>query len=422
MIMVSKALPFTKEEMQKIIEKYPTPFHIYDEKAIRENARKMKEAFKDVPGFKEFFAVKALPNPYILKILKEEGFGADCSSLPELILAEKAGMTGNDIMFSSNDTPVEEFVKAKELGGYINLDDISHIPYLEKYAGLPEIVCFRYNPGPLKEGNAIIGKPEEAKYGFTREQLFEGYRTLRDKGVKRFGMHTMVASNELDPSYFVETARLLFELIVEISKELGIQFEFVNLGGGIGIPYRPDQEPVAFDVIAKGAKEAYDATITANGLAPLKVYLECGRVITGPYGYLISQVRHLKSTYKDYVGMDSCMANLMRPGIYGAYHHISVLGKENKPPAHKYDVTGSLCENNDKFAIDRMLPEIEIGDILAIHDSGAHGHAMGFNYNGKLRSAELLLREDGSVVQIRRAETIEDYFATLDFEGLKDFR
>ncbi|WP_440954488.1 diaminopimelate decarboxylase family protein [Methanosarcina sp. Mfa9] len=420
--MVSKALPFTKEEMQKIIEKYPTPFHIYDEKAIRENARKMKEAFRDVPGFKEFFAVKALPNPYILKILKEEGFGADCSSLPELILAEKAGMTGDDIMFSSNDTPVEEFVKAKELGGYINLDDISHIPYLEKYAGLPEIVCFRYNPGPLKEGNAIIGKPEEAKYGFTREQLFEGYRTLRDKGVKRFGMHTMVASNELDPKYFVETARILFELIVEISKELDITFEFVNLGGGIGIPYRPDQEPVPFDVIAKGAKEAYDATITANGLAPLKVYLECGRVITGPYGYLISKVRHLKSTYKDYVGMDSCMANLMRPGIYGAYHHISVLGKENGAPAHKYDVTGSLCENNDKFAIDRMLPEIEIGDILAIHDSGAHGHAMGFNYNGKLRSAELLLREDGSVVQIRRAETIEDYFATLDFEGLKDFR
>ncbi len=422
MIMVSKALPFTKEEMQKIIEKYPTPFHIYDEKAIRENARKMKEAFRDVPGFKEFFAVKALPNPYILKILKEEGFGADCSSLPELILAEKAGMIGDDIMFSSNDTPAEEFVKAKELGGYINLDDISHIPYLEEHAGLPEIVCFRYNPGSLKEGNAIIGKPEEAKYGFTREQLFEGYRILKEKGVKRFGMHTMVASNELDPKYFVETARILFELIVEISKELDITFEFVNLGGGIGIPYRPDQEPVPFDVIAKGAKEAYNATITANGLAPLKVYLECGRVITGPYGYLISKVRHLKSTYKDYVGMDSCMANLMRPGIYGAYHHITVLGKENELPAHKYDVTGSLCENNDKFAIDRMLPEIEIGDILAIHDAGAHGHAMGFNYNGKLRSAELLLREDGSVVQIRRAETIEDYFATLDFEGLKDFR
>ncbi len=420
--MVSKNLPFTREDILKIMEKYPTPFHIYDEKAIRENARRMKSAFKDVPGFKEFFAVKALPNPFILKILKEEGFGADCSSLPEMILAEKAGMTGDDIMFSSNDTPADEFVKAKELNGFINLDDITHIPYLEKYAGFPEIVCFRYNPGPLKEGNAIIGKPEEAKYGFTREQLFEGYRTLRDKGIKRFGLHTMVASNELDPSYFVETARILFELIVEISKELGIRFEFVNLGGGIGIPYRPDQEPVSLETIAKGVKEAYDATITANGLYPLKVYLECGRVITGPYGYLVSQVRHLKSTYRDYVGLDSCMANLMRPGMYGAYHHITVLGKEKAAPVHKYDVTGSLCENNDKFAIGRMLPEIEIGDILVIHDTGAHGHAMGFNYNGKLRSAELLLREDGSVVQIRRAETIEDYFATLDFEGLKSFR
>lgn len=419
--MVSKDLPFTRDDILKIMEKYPTPFHIYDEKAIRENARRMKSAFKSVPGFKEFFAVKALPNPFILKILKEEGFGADCSSLPELILAEKAGMTGDDIMFSSNDTPSEEFIKAKELGGFINLDDISHISYLEKYAGLPEIVCFRYNPGPLKEGNAIIGKPEEAKYGFKREQMFEGYRILRDKGVKRFGMHTMVASNELNPDYFVETARILFELIVEISKELGIRFEFVNLGGGIGIPYRPEQEPVSLEAVAKGVKEAYDATITANSLAPLKVYLECGRVITGPYGYLISQVRHLKSTYRDYVGLDSCMANLMRPGMYGAYHHITVLGKEKKAAAHKYDVTGSLCENNDKFAIDRMLPEIEVGDLLAIHDAGAHGHAMGFNYNGKLRSAELLLREDGSVVQIRRAETIEDYFATLDFEQLKSF-
>ena len=420
--MVSKELPFTKEEILKIMEKYPTPFHIYDEKAIRENARRLKKAFEDLPGFKEFFAVKALPNPYILKLLKEEGFGADCSSLPELILAEKAGITGEDIMFSSNDTPAEEFVKAKELGAYINLDDISHIEYLEKHAGLPEIVCFRYNPGPLKEGNAIIGTPEEAKYGFTREQLFEGYRILKEKGVKRFGMHTMVASNELDPKYFVETARLLFELIVEISKEVGIKFDFVNLGGGIGIPYRPEQEAVPYDVIVKGAKAAYDETIGASGLDRVSVFLECGRVITGPYGYLVSQVRHLKHTYKDYVGLDSCMANLMRPGLYGAYHHITVLGKEKEALDHTYDVTGSLCENNDKFAINRELPEIEVGDLLAIHDSGAHGHAMGFNYNGKLRSAELLLREDGSVVMIRRAETIEDYFATLDFEGLKNFK
>jgi diaminopimelate decarboxylase len=420
--MVSKDLPFTKEDIQEIMKKYPTPFHIYDEKAIIENTRRLKVAFREIPGFKEFFAVKALPNPFILKILKNEGFGADCSSLAELILAERAGIVGKDIMFSSNDTPSEEYIKANELGAYINLDDITHIDYLERHAGLPEIVCFRYNPGPLKEGNAIIGKPEEAKYGFTRDQLFEGYRILRDKGIKRFGMHTMVASNELCSDYFVETARILFELIVEISKELGITFEFVNLGGGIGIPYLPDQEPVSFEAVAKGVKEAYEATITTNGLYPLKIFLECGRVITGPYGYLVSQVRHLKHTYKEYVGLDSCMADLMRPGIYGAYHHITVLGKEKEIPAHQYDVTGSLCENNDKFAVDRLLPEVEIGDILVIHDTGAHGHAMGFNYNGKLRSAELLLRQDGSVVQIRRPETLEDYFATLDFEALKSFK
>ena len=419
--MVSKDLPFTKEKILEIIKKYPTPFHIYDEKAILENARKMKAAFGKVPGFKEFFAIKALPNPFILKILKKEGFGMDCSSLPELILAEKVGLIGEDIMFSSNDTPFEEFIKAREIGAYINLDDISHVDYLEKYAGLPEVICFRYNPGPLKGGNIIIGKPEEAKYGLTRDQLFEGYRILRDRGIMRFGMHTMVASNELDPDYFVETARILFELIVEISKELDITFEFVNLGGGIGIPYLPNQDPVSFETIAEGVNESYASIITAKGLPPLKVFLECGRVITGPYGYLISHVRHIKHTYKDYVGMDSCMANLMRPGIYGAYHHITVLGKEKEGAIHKYDVTGSLCENNDKFAVDRLLPEIKIGDILVIHDTGAHGHSMGFNYNGKLRSAELLLRGDGSVVQIRRPETIDDYFATLDFEALKDF-
>jgi diaminopimelate decarboxylase len=386
-----------------------------------ENARKMKAAFGKVPGFKEFFAIKALPNPFILKLLKKEGFGMDCSSLPELILAEKVGLIGEDIMFSSNDTPFEEFIRAREIGAYINLDDISHVDYLEKYAGLPKVICFRYNPGPLKGGNILIGKPEEAKYGLTRDQLFEGYRILRDRGIMRFGMHTMVASNELDSDYFIETARILFELIVEISKELDITFEFVNLGGGIGIPYLPNQDPVSFETIAGGVNESYASIITAKGLPPLKVFLECGRVITGPYGYLISQVRHIKHTYKDYVGMDSCMANLMRPGIYGAYHHITVLGKEKEDAIHKYDVTGSLCENNDKFAVDRLLPEIKIGDILVIHDTGAHGHSMGFNYNGKLRSAELLLRGDGSVVQIRRPEIIDDYFATLDFEALKDF-
>jgi len=419
--MVSKTLPFTKEQILEIKEQFPTPFHIYDEKAIIANARKLKDAFSIVEGFQEFFAVKALPNPYILKVLKKEGFGADCSSLPELLLAEKTGIVGEGIMFSSNDTPAEEFVKAKELGAIINLDDISHIEFLEKEAGLPELVCFRFNPGPLKGGNAFIGNPEEAKYGFTKEQLFEGYRILKEKGVKRFGLHTMVASNELEPSYFVETAKLLFEVIVEISKELDIRFDFVNLGGGIGIPYRPDQEAVPYDVIAEGVRDEYEKSIKTNGLDPLKIYLECGRTITGPYGYLVTEVRHLKHIYKDYVGTDACMANLMRPGLYGAYHHITVLGKENEPEDHLYDVTGSLCENNDKFAIDRMLPEIERGDLLVIHDSGAHGHAMGFNYNGKLRSAELLLREDNSVVLIRRAETIEDHFATLDLDGLEDF-
>ncbi len=419
--MVSKELPFTKEKITEIIADHPTPFHVYDEKNIIANARRMKEAFSIVNGFKEYFAVKALPNPYIMKILKKEGFGADCSSLPELVLAERTGIIGEDIMFSSNDTPAEEFVKAKELGAIINLDDISHIKFLEETAGLPEIVCCRYNPGPLKEGNTIIGNPEEAKYGFTREQLFEGYRLMKEKGVKRFGLHTMVASNELESSYFIETARILFDLVAELSDELDITFDFVNLGGGIGIPYRPEQEQVPYDVIAKGVKEAYDEHIVANDLHPLNIYLECGRVIAGPYGYLITTVRHLKHIYKDYVGTDACMANLMRPGLYGAYHHITVLGKENEKNTNLYDVTGSLCENNDKFAIDRMLPEVESGDILAIHDSGAHGHAMGFNYNGKLRSAEILLRNDGSFVQIRRAETIEDHFATLDLEGLDKF-
>lgn len=419
--MVSKELPFTVEKINEIIVHYPTPFHIYDEKAIINNTIKLKKAFNILEGFHEFFAVKALPNPYIMKILKNEGFGADCSSLPELLLAEKVGIDGKNIMFSSNDTPLEEFKKAKELGAIINLDDISHISYLEENVGFPDLICCRFNPGPLKKGNTIIGKPEEAKYGFTREQLFEGYKYLHTKGVKRFGLHTMVASNELDSAYFIETAKILFELICELHEKIGIRFEFVNLGGGIGIPYKPEQNPVSYDVIAKGIKEAYEKVIVTKGLSPIKIYLECGRIITGPYGYLVTTVRHLKHIYKNYVGTDACMANLMRPGIYGAYHHITVLGKEQKPFDSKYDVTGSLCENNDKFAIDRILPEIEIGDILVIHDTGAHGHAMGFNYNGKLRSAEILLRKDGSFVQIRRAETIDDYLSTLDFRKLENF-
>ncbi len=419
--MTEKKLPFDKEKIEGIIKEYPTPFHIYDEKGIRENARRLKKAFGGFEGFREFFAVKALPNPFILKILKEEGFGADCSSLPELELANSVGISGENIMFSSNDTPAAEFKHAKEIGAIINLDDISHIPFLEKSAGVPELICFRYNPGPLKKGNAIIGKPEEAKYGFTREQLIEGYRMMKEKGVKRFGLHTMVASNELNPKYFVETAELLFDVIAEISSKVGIRFEFVNIGGGIGIPYKPEQEAVPYEEIAEGIKRAYQEKIEKNNLAPLKMYMECGRVITGPYGFLVARVIHLKHIYKDYVGLDACMANLMRPGMYGAYHHITVMGKENEPKEKVYDVTGSLCENNDKFAIDRQLPEIEEGDIVVIHDTGAHGHAMGFNYNGKLRSAELLLRQDGSVVRIRRAETVDDYFRTLDFNALKSF-
>ncbi len=416
-----KKCPLGKEELEALSKRFPTPFHIYDEKAIRENARQLKAAFAWNPGFKEYFAVKAAPNPYLMKILKAEGFGSDCSSYPELLLSEKIGVVGEDIIFTSNDTPAYEYAKAKELGAIINLDDISHIQYLEDEVGLPELVCCRYNPGPLKGGNAIIGHPEEAKYGFTREQLFEGYRMLRDKGVKRFGLHTMVASNELDGSYFVETAHLLFELVGELSAELGIEFEFVNIGGGIGIPYRPEEDAVDIEAVAEGIRKLYEEWILGRGLKPLDLRMECGRMVTGPYGWLVSRVLHKKNTYKQFVGLDACMANLMRPALYGAYHHITIPGKEEAPRDLVCDVTGSLCENNDKFAIDRALPTIEIGDLVVIHDAGAHGHAMGFNYNAKLRSAELLLREDGEVVQIRRPETVEDYFATLDFDGLPDF-
>lgn len=420
--MAGKDLPFTKKQLERIIEKYPTPFHIYDEKAIRENARQFKDAFSWNEGFKEYFAVKAAPNPYLMKILHNEGFGADCSSLAELIMAEKTGINGNEIMFTSNDTPAEEFLKAKELGAVINLDDISHLKYLEQYAGLPDLICFRYNPGRLKKGNVIIGHPEDAKYGFTHKQLFEGYKICKDKGINRFGIHTMVASNELDAGYFVETAEILFHLIAELSHKLNIRFEFVNIGGGIGIPYRPEQERIDLQAVSRGIKEKYEKIIVAGGLGPIKLCTECGRYITGPYGYLITRVLHIKNTYKKFAGLDACMANLMRPALYGAYHHITVLGKEKKPHDIIYDVTGSLCENNDKFAIDRVLPELHRDDIIAIHDAGAHGYAMGFNYNGKLRSAELLLRENGEVVPIRRAETVDDYFATLDFAKLPLFQ
>jgi diaminopimelate decarboxylase len=416
-----KQLPFTKDQITRIAARFPTPFHLYDEAAIRANARALRKAFAWAEGFREYFAVKAAPNPYLLKLFHEEGIGADCSSLPELILAERSGITGEEIMFTSNDTPAVEFIKARELGAVINLDDISHIDFLEKHAGLPDLVSFRYNPGPLRSGNAIIGTPQDAKYGFTREQLFTGYRMLKERGVRRFGLHTMIASNELDPHYFIATAAMLFDLVAELSRELAVNFEFVNIGGGIGIPYRPDQTAVDLTAVSSGIRLAYEKTLTAAGLPPVRLYMECGRIMTGPYGYLVSTVVHQKHIYKHYVGLDACMANLMRPALYGAYHHLTVLGKEQAPRTRRYDVTGSLCENNDKFAIDRMLPEIDIGDIVVIHDAGAHGHAMGFNYNGKLRSAELLLRPDGEALLIRRAETIDDYFATLDFSGLDSF-
>ncbi|MCR6545470.1 diaminopimelate decarboxylase [Dehalobacterium formicoaceticum] len=417
--MMGKNLPFTKEQLEKIIEEFGTPFHLYVEEEIRENARRLKQAFSWAPRFKEHFAVKATPNPHLLKILKEEGFGADCSSLAELILAERAGMEKEDIVLTSNDTPPEEFQKAIELGAIINLDDLSHIEYLERHAGFPELISFRYNPGNLREGgNDIIGKPEDAKYGLTREQIFQAFEIMKNKGADRFGIHTMVISNELDPNYFIGTAHMMFDLALEIYQKLGIKVEYINLGGGIGIPYRSEENAVDLSYVGEGIRRAYEEKIVPNGLDPLTLAMESGRMIMGPYGFLVAKVRHKKDIYKKYVGLDACMADLMRPGIYGAYHHITVMGKENWPLDHIYDVAGSLCENNDKFAVDRALPEIEIGDIIVIHDTGAHGHAMGFNYNGKLRSAELLLKPDGKVELIRRRETLEDYFATLDFSNL----
>jgi diaminopimelate decarboxylase len=424
-IETGKTLPFDKARIIEIIDEYkcPTPFYIYDERGIRENARRLKTAFAWCPGFKEHFAVKALPNPYILKILKEEGFGADCSSMPELDLADRVGITGDDIMFTSNNTPPEEYKLAKALGAVINFDDITHLEYFETHAGkLPELICFRYNPGEAREGNPIIGKPEQAKYGLTRDQLFDAYAAAKEKGCKQFGLHTMVASNELKTSYFIETARMLFVLAIELAEKHEVRLEFVNLGGGIGIPYKPKDKAIDLEALGQAVKELYDELIRPAGLHQLGVRMENGRCITGPHGFLVTKAIHEKHTYKEYVGVDACMANLMRPAMYrdsgGGYHHITVLGKEQDPATSMVDVVGSLCENNDKFAVDRELPKVDVGDILVIHDAGAHGHAMGFQYNGKLRCAELLLRVDGTVQQIRRAETIEDYFATLDFSKL----
>ena len=431
-----RKLPFDKAKLEEIASRWPTPFHIYDAKAIRENAKRLKKAFSWNKGFREYFAVKAAPNPHLMKLLKDFDFGSDCSSMAELELAAKVGNVGESIMFTSNDTPAEEFRRAWELGAIINLDDITHWDsVLEAVGGgsdgasggpapLPadigeRLFCCRYNPGPLKGGNAIIGKPEEAKYGMTRKQLFECYAKMKAAGVRRFGLHTMVASNELDPEYIIDTAKMLFELVAAITAELGIEFEFVNIGGGIGIPYRPDQQAMDLIRVGEGIEKAYKETISAAGLKPLKLFMECGRCITGPYGYLVARVLHIKNTYRLYAGLDACMSNLMRPALYGAYHEIVVPGKEDSGETIVYDVTGSLCENNDKFAIQRMLPVLAPGDLVVICDAGAHGHAMGFQYNGKLRSAELLLESDGSVREIRRAETLDDYFATLDFSTLQ---
>lgn len=414
-----KTLPYDKAKMEQIIKKYPTPFHIYDEAGIISAAHNLQRAFQWNVGYKEYYAVKACPNPAILKLLHRNGCGMDCSSETELMLCEKLGITGEDIMFSSNDTPAREFEYARKLGAIVNLDDYTHIDFLAQHGGIPETVCLRYNSGgDFKLGNTIMGNPGDAKYGMTRRQIFDGVKKLMGLGAKKFGLHAFLASNTTDNSYYPTLAGLLFELAAELHKELGATIDFVNLSGGVGIPYRPEQEPADIIAIGQGVKEAYERVIVPAGMHPLKIKTELGRYMTGPYGQLVTTVLYHKDTYKHYIGVDACAANLMRPAMYGAYHHITVLGKENAPCDHIYDVTGSLCENNDKFAVDRALPEIDDGDILVIHDTGAHGFAMGYNYNGKLRSAELMLHANGEVELIRRAETPADLFATFDFMHL----
>lgn len=421
-----KKVPFVKkQQLDNIAAEYPTPFHLYNEKGIRENAAALKEAFAWNKGFKEYFAVKANPNPFLINILREYGCGCDCSSKTELMLANALGFGKGEIMFSSNATPAEEYQLAEKVGGIINLDDITHIEFLEKVLGkLPETISCRYNPGGLfKISTSIMDNPGEAKYGFTTEQLFEGFKILKAKGVKHFGMHAFLASNTVTNEYYPTLAKLLFETAVRLKKEIGISLEFINLSGGIGIPYTPEQEPNDIRVIGESVRKVYEEVLIPAGLGEVAIYTELGRYMTGPYGCLVTKAIHAKHTHKEYIGCDACAVDLMRPAIYGAYHHISVIGKENQPYDHIYDITGSLCENNDKFAVDRKLPKIDIGDLLVIHDTGAHGYAMGYNYNGKLKSAEVLLKEDGSTQLIRRAEKPEDYFATLDFcDILKDMK
>ena len=414
--------PFvSKEQLEAIVRQYPTPFHIYDETGIRANARALKEAFAWNPGFREYFAVKATPNPVLLKIFQEEGFGVDCSSYTELMLSEALGFSGHDIMFSSNVTPKQDYLLAHRLGAIINLDDFSDIDVLDELTGIPETICCRYNPGGnFTIRNEVMDTPAEAKYGFTKEQLIEGYKKLLAKGAKRFGLHAFLASNTVANEYYPVLARILFETAVELRDKTGADVKFINLSGGVGIPYRPEQAPADIYAVGEGVRKAYEEVLVPAGMGDVAIFTELGRFMTGPYGGLVTTVIHEKKIYRDYIGVDACAANLMRPAMYGAYHHITVMGKEDAPCDHQYDVTGGLCENNDKFAVERMLPKIELGDILFIHDTGAHGFSMGYNYNGKLKSAELLLKEDGSVQMIRRAETPKDYFATFDFCDILD--
>jgi len=409
--------PFvTKDQLDKIVQTYPTPFHIYDEKGIRENAKAFNEAFSWNKGFKEYFAIKATPNPFLIDILRDYNCGCDCSSLTELMLSEAMGVRGEDIMFSSNDTPAEEFEYAAKLGATINLDDFTHIEFLEQTIGkIPETISCRYNPGGLfKIHNSIMDNPGDAKYGFTTEQLFEGFKILKAKGVKNFGIHAFLASNTVTNDYYPMLAKVLFETAVELKEKTGANITFINLSGGIGIPYKPDQKANNIQKIGEGVRKVYEEVMVPAGLGEVALYTELGRYMMGPFGHLVTTAIHAKHTHKEYIGCDACAVDLMRPAMYNAYHHITVLGKEEAACDHMYDVTGSLCENNDKFAVDRMLPEINRGDYLVIHDTGAHGYAMGYNYNGKLKSAELLLKEDGTVELIRRAETPKDYFSTFD--------
>jgi diaminopimelate decarboxylase len=436
-----KDFPWSEEQIVGMANRFQTPFHLYHEEGIREQVRNLNKAFSWCPGYRNFFAVKATPNPYILQILKEEGCGTDCSSIAEMVLSEKMGFTGEEVMFTSNNTPIKEYAFAKNLGAIVNLDDLSHVEFVHKELGLNDLVSFRYNPGPERTGNVLIGDPKEAKFGTTMSQLLEGYKRCKELGVKRFGLHTMVVSNCLKVEELCETARMLFMLVGTIKEKLGIEIEMVNLGGGFGVPYKPEEEVIDTAAVGAGIHEIYKELIEAKHLAPVRVVTECGRYITGPVGFLVTRVTHRKRIYKNYVGVDACMANLMRPGMYGAYHHITI-HRDERPPAglpsrssdpadnsadliikdKVYDVVGGLCENNDKFAIDRALePDPRVGDVAVIHDSGAHGHSMGFNYNGKPRSAEYLYRPDGSVLQIRRAETLDDLFATLDMAGAEEF-